>query len=174
MKPESISDVTGGWLRLLVVPLLGCDDDGKVNGLLPVWRPAAANPRMGSGHRASKDGGKACGSKCKAVIPGHAGIIPLKKKNAMRKKELVSGYAMRKSMPMTATTYRHGIDYTLLISPITMPNATGDGYHSDYMLERIWNEDEEGRVSINTLHIGREHECRTMMELEMEEGLTIQ
>ena len=64
--------------------------------LEPFARPASANPRMGSCHRTSEDGGKACGSKCKAVVPGHAGILPPKKKNAMRKITLVMEYAMRR------------------------------------------------------------------------------
>ena len=84
-----------GWHERLVVPLLGCDDDGKVNVLLPIWRAAAANPRMGGRHRTSKDGGKACGSKCKAVVPVHGRILPQKKKNAMRKIILARSYAMR-------------------------------------------------------------------------------
>lgn len=89
------------WRTPLVVPLLGCNDDGKVNGLLPVWRPAAANPRMGSSHRTSEDGGKACGSKCKAVVPCHGQILPPKKKNAMRKIVLATGHVMRILWPST-------------------------------------------------------------------------
>jgi hypothetical protein len=50
---------------------------------------------MGSGHRTSEDGGKACGSKCKAFVPGHGQILPPKKKNAMRKIILAMGYALR-------------------------------------------------------------------------------
>lgn len=93
-----------GWHERLVVPLLGGDDDGQVNVLLPVWRAAAANPRMSSGHRTSEDGGKARGSKCKAVVPGHGQILPPKKKNAMRKIILAKGYAMRKTSRMETTS----------------------------------------------------------------------
>jgi hypothetical protein len=50
---------------------------------------------MSGSHRTSEDGGKACGSKCKAVVPGHGLILPPKKKNAMRKIILVTGYALR-------------------------------------------------------------------------------
>jgi hypothetical protein len=50
---------------------------------------------MGGRHRTSKDGGKACGSKCKAVVPVHGRILPQKKKNAMRKIILARSYAMR-------------------------------------------------------------------------------
>lgn len=50
---------------------------------------------MGSGHRTSKVGGKACGSKCKAVVPSHGEILARKKKNAMRKIILATGYALR-------------------------------------------------------------------------------
>lgn len=95
-RPCSVlGTLRSGSVRCLVVPLLGCDDDGKVNGLLPIWRATAANPRMGSSHRTSKDGGKSCSSKSKAVVPGHGRILPPKKKNAMRKIILVTGYAMR-------------------------------------------------------------------------------
>jgi hypothetical protein len=88
-------------IQRLVVPLLGCNDGGKIMRLLPVWRTAAANPRMGSGNRTSEDGGKACGSNCKAVVPGHGRILPPKKKNAMRKnnpcKVLRNAYSLRMS-----------------------------------------------------------------------------
>jgi hypothetical protein len=100
------SAVVGCVMRLVVL-LRFCDDDGQVNRLLPVWRAAAANPRMGSGHRTSEDGGEACGSKCKAVVPCHGPILPRQNKNAMRKKELAKLYAMRKNIPaMTAIPTR--------------------------------------------------------------------
>ena len=93
-----------GCVVRLVVHLRFSDDDGKENLLLPVWRPAAANPRMGGGHRASEDGGKACGSKCKAIVPGHGQILPPKKKCAMRKIILATGYAMRRIPGMQTIT----------------------------------------------------------------------
>lgn len=120
MKLESISDVTGGWLRLLVVPLFGCDDDGKVNGLLPVWRPAAANPRMGSGNRTSKDGGKACGSKCKAVVPSHARILPRENKNAMRKNKACDPIRNAYLNRMSAQQYAEAVIATALHNGMTI------------------------------------------------------
>jgi hypothetical protein len=95
LNPRFKMDAPRRSIQRLVVPLLGCDDDGKVNGLLPVWRAAPANPRMSGGHRTSEDGGKARGSKCKAIVPSHGRILPPKKKNAMRKIILARFYALR-------------------------------------------------------------------------------
>ena len=83
------------WLRLLVMPLHFSRDVRRQDRLEPIRRPAPTNPRMGSGHGASKAGGKLRGSKGKAVVPCHARILPPKKKNAMRKIILVTGYALR-------------------------------------------------------------------------------
>jgi hypothetical protein len=58
---------------------------------------------MGSGHRTSKVGGELRGSQGEAFVPGHGQILPLKKKCAMRKINLDTGYAMRMISGMTAT-----------------------------------------------------------------------
>jgi hypothetical protein len=59
MKPESISDVTGGWLRLLVVPLLGATgDDGKEDRLQPDGRNSLpVSPLVGCAKRAAECAG---------------------------------------------------------------------------------------------------------------------
>ena len=92
-----------GCERCLVVLLRFSGDVCRQDRLEPLSGSAAANPRMSSSHRTSEDGGKACGSKCKAVVPSHGGILPPKKKNAMRKIILVSGYAMRRITGMTTS-----------------------------------------------------------------------
>lgn len=95
MKPESISDVTGGWLRLLVVPLHFAGDVSRKDGLQPLGWAAANDPSVSGGHRASKAGGKAGGTQGKTFVPGHGQIISRKIKSAMRKKILARSYALR-------------------------------------------------------------------------------
>ena len=85
MKPESISDVTGGWLRLLVVPLHFAGDVCRQDRLQPRGGAAANDPSVSRGYRASKAGGKSGGTQGKAFVPGHAWRITRQRKNAMRK-----------------------------------------------------------------------------------------
>jgi hypothetical protein len=95
MKLESISDVTGGWLRLLVVLLHLSRDVGGKDGLQPRGWTTANDPSVRGGYRASKAGGELRGSKGKAFVPGHAWIIARKIKCAMRKIILARLYALR-------------------------------------------------------------------------------
>jgi hypothetical protein len=95
MKLESISDVTGGWLRLLVVLLHLSRDVGGKDGLQPRGWTTANDPSVRGGYRASKAGGELRGSKGKAFVPGHAWIIARKIKCAMRKISVAQSYAMR-------------------------------------------------------------------------------
>jgi hypothetical protein len=71
-------------------------DVGGKDGLQPLRRTTATNPRMGGGHRASKAGGELRGTQGKAFVPSHGEILPAKKKNAMRKIILITSYALRK------------------------------------------------------------------------------
>jgi hypothetical protein len=95
MKPESISDVTGGWLRLLVVPLHFACDVCRQDGLQPLSGATANDPSVSGGYRASKAGGKLRGTQGKAFVPGHGEILPQKTKCAMRKINLAFIYALR-------------------------------------------------------------------------------
>jgi len=80
--------------------LLGFFDRGKEDRLLPVWGTRPSNPRMSGSNRTSENGGKACGSQCKAIVPSHAVRIHRKEKCAMRKIILANIYAMRILMPL--------------------------------------------------------------------------
>ena len=95
MKIESISDVPGGWLRLLVVPLHFAGDVCRQDGLQPVSGAAADDPSVCGGDRASKAGGELRSSQGETFVPGHGRILPPKKKCAMRKIILATGYALR-------------------------------------------------------------------------------
>jgi hypothetical protein len=77
-----------GCLSRLVGRLRFTRDVCGKDRLEPVSGAAAANPRVGRSHRASENGGKACSSKCKAIVPGHAWMLPRKIKHAMRKNSL--------------------------------------------------------------------------------------
>ena len=83
-------------MQVFVVLLHLVGNVGGKDRLEPLSGAAAANPRMGSGHRTSEDGGKACGPKGKAFVPCHGQILAQKKKNAMRKINLATGYALRR------------------------------------------------------------------------------
>ena len=95
MKLESISDVTGGWLRCLVVLLDLSRDVGGKDQLQPRGWAAADDPSVRGGYGASKAGGELRGSKGEAFVPSHGEIIPRKIKCAMRKINLATEYAMR-------------------------------------------------------------------------------
>ena len=85
-----------GSVRCLVVLLHLVGDMGGNDGLQPLSRSTAANPRMCRGHRASKASGKSGGTQGKAFVPCHGQIIPRKIKCERRKINLAKGYAMRK------------------------------------------------------------------------------
>lgn len=71
-------------------------DGGKEDGLLPLRRPAAANPGMRRGDRASENLREARGTQGKAIVPSHGPMVTRKEKHAMRKSPLAIKYAMRK------------------------------------------------------------------------------
>ena len=64
----------------LVVPLHLSRDVGGKDRLQPLTRPAADDPGVCGGYRASKAGGKLRGSQGKAFVPGHGQMLPPKKK----------------------------------------------------------------------------------------------
>ena len=84
-----------GWERCLVVLFHLLGDVGGKDRLQPLSGTAPANPCVSGGHRASKASGELRGSQGKAIVPGHGEILPRKIKCAMRKINLVKGYAMR-------------------------------------------------------------------------------
>ena len=95
MEPYFNKDVSGGWLRLLVLLLYFAGDVRGKDRLQPRSRAAPANPRMRGCHGTSKASGKSGSSKGKAVVPFHGRMIRGKEKCAMRKLKLAKGYALR-------------------------------------------------------------------------------
>lgn len=72
-------------MRSVSRTLFGFGDPCCINDLLPIRRAAAANPAMGSGHRATEMAGDLGRAEFKTFVPGHGQTIPPKKKYAMRK-----------------------------------------------------------------------------------------
>ena len=95
MKRESITGNPGGRLRLFVLPLEVARNVGGKDRLEPIRWSAAANPRMGGSYRTPEACSDLSGSQSKAFVPSHGPRVIFRKKNAMRKINLASGYAMR-------------------------------------------------------------------------------
>lgn len=68
-----------GWpVHFRALLCLGCV--GGKDRLEPIRRAAAANPRACRGHGTPKQGGELGRAEVEALLPGHAGTLPEKKK----------------------------------------------------------------------------------------------
>lgn len=75
--------------------LFGFLDCSEQVRLLPVRGAASPDPAMRRSDRASKNLREASGAEFQGILPGHAPMLPEKKKCAMRKMILARLYALR-------------------------------------------------------------------------------
>jgi hypothetical protein len=147
MKPESISDVTGGWLRLLVVPLFGAAlDDRKPMRLLPFgWLSSPVLPLVGRGAWTAKDADKIRGGNIgEVVLEGHGQILPQKKKCAMQKINLDNRLQCTHCLRMSNTNQIEVGQFSMenivrIIRTHLTNNTNGNGFYAAVQFaESIW------------------------------------
>jgi hypothetical protein len=129
--PALLSTAGRDCVRRFVVLLDFAGDVRRKDWLQPIGWATPANPAMRGSHGAIQNRGELRSSQGKAFVPGHGEILPPKKKCAMRKINLDTGYAMRMITGMQ--------DIVNTIRFHLTNNTNGNGFYAAVQFaESIW------------------------------------